>query len=79
MHSDVIDKFNSFYFIGIGGVSMSALAKYLLVLGKRVGGSDVSANEYTDELTALGVETFFANGADEIENYDFVVYTDAIN
>ncbi len=58
---------------------MSAIAKYLLSLGKRVGGSDIAANEYTDELTSLGVDTFFDNGTGEIENYDFVVYTDAIN
>ena len=78
MHSDFVDKYNSFYFIGIGGVSMSALAQYLLGLGKQVGGSDVSANEYTDELLKYGTKINFGNSEDDIENYDAVIYTDAI-
>lgn len=79
MCSDVIGKYDSFYLIGIGGVSMSGLAKYLLSLGKRVGGSDVCANEYTDELVKEGVCINFGNSVDDIEYYEFVVYTDAIN
>ena len=57
---------------------MSGLAKYLTGLGKRVGGSDVSANEYTVELTERGVKIDFGDFADDIENYDVVIYTDAI-
>ena len=57
---------------------MSGLAKYLIGLGKKVGGSDVSANEYTEELTESGVKVDFGNFADDIENYDVVIYTDAI-
>ena len=78
MHSDIVKKFNSFYFIGIGGVSMSGLAKFLMGLNKKVGGSDVCANEYTDELVKSGVKIDFGNSNDEIESYDAVVYTDAI-
>lgn len=78
MHSNIVKEYNSFYFIGIGGVSMSGLAKYLIGLGKKVGGSDVSANEYTEELAGHGVKTDFGNFADDIENYDVVIYTDAI-
>ena len=58
---------------------MSGLAKYLLNLGKLVGGSDVTANEYTDELIKNGVRIDFGNFADNIEDYDVVIYTDAIN
>ena len=57
---------------------MSGLAKYLIGLGKKVGGSDVSANEYTEELTESGVKIDFGNFADDIENYDVIIYTDAI-
>ncbi len=45
-----IMNFDSFYFIGIGGVSMSALAQYMLFLGKKVGGSDIVESVYTTEL-----------------------------
>ena len=57
---------------------MSGLAKYLIGLGKRVGGSDVSANEYTDDLVKSGVKIDFGNFTDDIEDYDVVIYTDAI-
>ena len=79
MRADIVKKYNSFYFIGIGGVSMSGLAKYLLGLGKKVGGSDASVNEFTDELLKSGVKIDFGNFPDDIENYDVVIYTDAIN
>ena len=73
MHSDIISKYNRFYFIGIGGVSMSGLAKYLLSLGKQVGGSDVSANEYTDELIKNGVKISFGNDSEDVAEYDIVI------
>ena len=57
---------------------MSGLAKYLLDLGKYVGGSDVSANEYTDELLKKGINIDFGDYSCSIENYDIVIYTDAI-
>ena len=57
---------------------MSGLAKYLTGLGKRIGGSDISANEYTDDLIKSGVKIDFGNDSDDIENYDVVIYTDAI-
>ncbi len=63
------DKFESFYFIGIGGVSMSGLAKYLISLGKNVGGSDVAENEYTSELRNLGAKISFGSDAEDIEDY----------
>ncbi len=58
---------------------MSGLAKYLLSLGKKVGGSDVTENEYTDELVKEGVSINFGDKAEDIDYYDFVVYTDAVN
>mgnify|MGYP002509263353 CR=1 FL=1 len=36
-----MDNFNSVYFIGVGGVSMSGLASFMLSLGKKVGGCDL--------------------------------------
>ena len=58
---------------------MSGLAKYLLGLGKSVGGSDVCSNEYTDELLRSGARIDFCDSADGIENYEVVIYTDAIH
>ena len=58
---------------------MSGLAKYLTGLGKKVGGSDIAQNEFTDELARSGVKIDFGNSPDDIESYDVVIYTDAIN
>lgn len=72
------EKFDSFYFIGIGGVSMSGLAKYLLSMGKKVAGYDSSQNEYTRELESLGAVVCTGQNDDSLKDYNLVVYTDAI-
>jgi UDP-N-acetylmuramate--alanine ligase len=43
------------HFVGIGGIGMSALAKYYLVHGAVVSGSDLVTSEITDDLKKLGV------------------------
>lgn len=57
---------------------MSGLAKYVLSLGKCVGGSDICPNEYTDELLSLGADISFRSDAEDIADYEVIVYTDAI-
>ncbi|MDP2735348.1 MAG: Mur ligase domain-containing protein [bacterium] len=44
------------HFIGIGGIGVSALAKYYLKKGWRVSGSDLAASEITDQLKDMGVK-----------------------
>lgn len=68
----------SIFFIGIGGISMSALAQISLSLGYTVGGSDRSENAQTAHLRGMGVPVFDTHHADNIANYDAVVYTVAI-
>lgn len=68
------------YFIGIGGVSMSALAKFLSVQGYTVSGSDGVKSEETDALAFYGIQVFIGIN-EERENLllaDAIVYTDAI-
>ena len=78
MRNSLIDIFDSFYFIGIGGVSMSALAKYLIYRGKKVSGSDLVSSVYTDELIFLGASVKIGEVTDSVENFDVIVYTDAV-
>ena len=78
MRLRITDKFNSFYFIGIGGVSMSGLAKYLICRGKKVGGSDLVSSVYTDELLHIGVSVKFGEVTESIEDFDVIVFTDAV-
>lgn len=51
-----LKKSKKIYFIGIGGIGMSAIARMFLAEGKAVSGSDLSASEVTDELKKLGAE-----------------------
>ncbi|MBC7074438.1 UDP-N-acetylmuramate--L-alanine ligase, partial [Candidatus Parcubacteria bacterium] len=44
------------YFIGIGGIGVSALAKYYLKLGCEVFGSDLVSSEITKDLEKLGAK-----------------------
>lgn len=77
-----IKNFNYVYFIGIGGISMSALAKYFLEQGKTVLGSDERPSQITSALIKLGVKVFFKHDKENLSKLDIaqtlVVYTSAI-
>lgn len=67
------------HFIGIGGISMSGLAKLLVSKGFKVSGSDGKESDLTKELASLGCKIFYAQEASNInEEIDLVVYTAAI-
>lgn len=68
------------YFIGIGGISMSSLAKFLSVCGYEVSGSDGSKNEETEALAFYGVKVYVGEDDERpsLRDSDVVVYTDAI-
>lgn len=58
---------------------MSGLAKYLLSCGKKVGGTDVQESEFTQELIELGADISIGADAGSVENYELIIYTDAVN
>jgi len=66
------------HFIGIGGISMSGIAKVLLNNGIKVSGSDISESDSVKELKSLGAEVFIGHNASNITNQDLVVYTSAV-
>ncbi len=77
--TDVLKQKNSrIHFIGIGGVSMSSLAKLLLHDGHRISGSDNTLSSNTKELEELGVSVVYRQVAENIGDFDMVVYTAAI-
>ncbi len=73
---DCINSCISFYFVGIGGVSMSALAMLLFRRGKRVRGSDFAEGRYTRMLKEAGIPVTVGDEEEIFE--DAVVYTGAI-
>jgi UDP-N-acetylmuramate--alanine ligase len=74
-----LNNINSILFLGIGGIGMSALAKYFLAKGINVYGYDKTPSEMTDALTDLGAKITFIDDAKCTENvFDLVVYTPAM-
>ena len=75
-----MQEFNHIYFIGIGGISMSALAEIMIDEGVRVTGSDRSPSHITERLKSLGANLYIDHKKEHItEDIDLVVYTSAIS
>ena len=72
-------NYRNIHFIGIGGISMSALAQILLSKGLKVSGSDINKSHITDLLEKKGAKIYIGHNVDNIKNPDLVVYTSAIS
>ena len=51
-----MDKGDIYYFIGIGGIGMSSIAKYLITNNFKVGGYDLTKTDITKNLEKSGVK-----------------------
>lgn len=77
-------NYESIYFIGIGGIGMSNLARYFLSLGKRVGGYDRTRTHLTEMLEKEGAFVHYADDVKTVppefrdKEKTLVVYTPAI-
>ncbi len=76
--AEMLKNCRSLFFIGIGGISMSALAEISVAAGYLVGGSDHSENAQTLALKKKGVPVFSKHDEANISYYDAVIYTVAI-
>ena len=81
MHIKGLESVKKLYFIGIGGISMSALAKFFANQGYQVSGSDICDGELIRDLHVYGVKTCIGNNPQrkELREADCVIYTDAIS
>jgi UDP-N-acetylmuramate--alanine ligase len=61
-----LEHISHFYFIGIGGIGMSALARYLHEQGKKIAGYDRVATSLTEKLEAEGIAIHYADHFDMI-------------
>ena len=69
------------YFIGIGGIGMSAIARYFKFKGLRVSGYDRTPSPLTDRLQAEGIEVHFKDDVScipEDASETLVIYTPAV-
>jgi len=74
-----LNKINKMYFLGIGGIGMSALARYFLLEGKQIFGYDLTSTPLTTELEAEGMRIHYTEDPTVIPaDIDLVVYTPAI-
>ncbi|WP_313344904.1 UDP-N-acetylmuramate--L-alanine ligase [Sedimentibacter sp.] len=73
-------NFKSIYFIGIGGISMSALAEIMISEGMKVSGSDRSNSHIIKKLIDNGAKICINHDSKNItDDIDLVVYTSAIS
>lgn len=78
-----LDHYQNFYFVGIGGIGMSALARYFKASGKNVLGYDKTKTKLTDTLISEGIDIVFEDVVNEkinglnLEN-TLVIFTPAI-
>ena len=69
----------NYYFLGIGGIGMSALARYFKQRGDTVSGYDRTESELTRQLVAEGIPVHYADDPTLIpDGIDLVVYTPAV-
>lgn len=81
--SDSLNKINHFFFIGIAGSGMSALAQFLAGSGKEVSGSDRYflpgvSGETKDKLEAEGIKCFPQTGEGITGDIDIVIVSTAV-
>ncbi len=79
-----IDKISAVYFVGAGGIGMSALIRYFLSKEIKVGGYDRTSSELTEQLRKEGADIHYEDNIDLIpadftdRTTTLVVYTAAI-
>ncbi|MGB9598755.1 MAG: UDP-N-acetylmuramate--L-alanine ligase [Minisyncoccales bacterium] len=76
------------FFVGIGGIAISAVARYYKALGHEVGGSDEEKSEITEELKREGIKVFtghkktnlwvFSKKDSAKPDLDFIVFSEAV-
>ena len=79
----LVRRLPSYFFIGVAGAGMSAIAQYLAGSGKQVSGSDRyfipgESNDTRDKLEASGIRCFQQNGEGIGAPTDLVVVSTAV-
>lgn len=74
-----LKNYNKIFFVGIGGISMSALALLVKNEGKEVLGSDLTKSKIIKSLKSKGIKVFCKHKESNIKNCDLVVFSGAIS
>ncbi|MCX6785959.1 MAG: UDP-N-acetylmuramate--L-alanine ligase [Candidatus Komeilibacteria bacterium] len=74
-----LSKINRVHLIGIGGIGVSAMAKFFLANNKTVSGSDAAAADLTKNLEKQGIKIFYQQAAANIaKETDLIIYSPAV-
>ena len=81
MDFEIIDlkQYKHIHLIGIGGISMSAIAETLHNWNYTVTGSDLAQSELTDKLNMHGIKTVIGHDLENAKNSDLIIYSAAIS
>jgi len=75
-----IEKLKKVYFIGIGGIGTSAIARYMKSLNKEVVGSDIKPSLVTNGLEKIGIKVNYGQVAENItDDIDLVIHTASVS
>lgn len=66
------------HFIGIGGIGLSALARFMQYSGHEVSGSDIKETPVTKKLQEEGIKVTIPQAKEAIEGQDLVIYSAAV-
>jgi UDP-N-acetylmuramate--alanine ligase len=66
------------HFVGIGGIGLSGIARFLQNEGHEVSGSDISDNHYTKKLQKEGFEVTIPHSASAVAGKDLIIHSAAI-
>lgn len=69
---------NHIHFVGIGGCSMSGIARILNAQGHLVTGSDREPTQFTGSLEKDGITVYYGHKAEQVRGADLLVYSAAI-
>ncbi len=73
-------KINKVFFVGIGGIGVSALSKLYNKYGKKVAGSDKHSSEITKSLKKQGIKIFIGHNPKNLDlDTDLLIYSSAVN
>ena len=74
-----ISKFKRIHCLGIGGVGLSAVAEILQDNDHVVSGTDINRSDITDHLNRIGIKVFYEHKAENVDDVDAIVYSNAVS
>lgn len=76
--ANILKTIKNIHFVGIGGISMSALALVMKQNGYNISGSDLNKSNLTDDLVCKGINFYIGHKAENIKGSELIVYTAAV-